>query len=188
MAKTFFRVDRRSFAIGDEVSPEGTYQSRFNDTGQRTEEILENTRASAFGTKPIRVNSVFVFDDLKCAEQYWRTHDKSYLYEAEIDETSVGHVGDMNWVDGIGGELRKTPMAEPDMHKVREQAKKYWQQAETDQPCKEYLVPRAKVLKQLRGLSDLKSYIRQHVAKHDWTSDGSIEDLTGVGKALESDE
>ena len=40
--------------------------------------------------------------DQACAERYWRTHDKRYLYEVEIDEDAILHRADMHMVDAIG--------------------------------------------------------------------------------------
>jgi hypothetical protein len=84
--KPYYRVDRRDVAEDGELLPEGDYQSGFDDVGKQTERILEDIRAAEFSEKPQRARSLFVTDKLDCAESYWRTHDKRYLYEIEIDE------------------------------------------------------------------------------------------------------
>jgi hypothetical protein len=176
-AKPYYRVDGRKFAPKADIYPDLNGQTEFDDVRKRTEEILEKVRAEQFPTKPFRSDSLFITDDLDCAEQLWRTHDKKYLYKVSIDEKSVAHRGDMNWVDEIGAELRRAPMMEPDLKKIYEMAKKYWREEKTQQPCNEMLLPNAKNERQLRGLSDLKAHISKHVSKHNWKSEESIEDL-----------
>jgi hypothetical protein len=138
------------------------------------EETIEAERAN-YPNKPNRAGSLFAFDDEKCAESYWRTHDKSYLYEVEINEALIGHCGDMHWTDAIGAIFRR--IGEPDQEKARQFAKGYWEGEATERPCREYLLPQAKTIKKLRGLSDMKAWVRSQVTTRKSTGADSVEEL-----------
>jgi len=175
--KQCYRVDRRDVAPGGELGAEGDYQSGFDNVGKQAETILEAVRASEFPGKPQRANCLFVTDDSECAESYWRTHHKRYLYEVTVDEDAIMHRGDMHLVDAIGAELKRAMLAEPDQAKCRELARKYWRQEETEKPCPEFLVDRARVTRRLRDLSDLKAYIRSQITGYDPADEPSIESM-----------
>jgi hypothetical protein len=177
--RKYYRVDKRDAAPGEELPAEGNYQQGFDEVGQKAEAILEKVRAATFTEKPARADSIFVTDDLACAESYWRTHDKRYLYEVDIDENAIKHRGDMNWVDAIGGEIKKAILTEPDEARCGELARKYWQGEMSEKPCREFLLDNVTAGNRLKGLSDLKGYAASQVTRHDWKSDESIEDLIG---------
>jgi hypothetical protein len=174
MTRRYFHVDRRCLAPGQTILPEGTYQNSFRDAAKKMEEMIEAERAN-YPAKPNRADSLFAFDDEKCAESYWRTHDKSYLYEVEIDQASIGHCGDMHWTDAMGAIFRR--IGEPDLEKARQFAKSYWEGEETEKPCREYLLPQAKTIKKLRGLSDKKAWVRSQVTTGKSAGADCVEDL-----------
>jgi hypothetical protein len=108
MMKKCYRADARSFAPGDAMEPQKTYQEAFNvpgrEHGKAMEGLLEGCRPE---DRPRRSDCLFVFENEVAAERYWRTNDGLFLYEVEIDESEVRHRGDMNLTDAIGGEYRK---------------------------------------------------------------------------------
>lgn len=158
--KKYYRVDRRDVAENEELPPEGDYQSGFDNIGKQAEVILEKIRAAEFPNKPQRADSLFVTDDQTCAESYWRTHDKRYLYQVEI-----------------GDELKKAIPNTPDYAKCDELARKYWRSEKTVEPCPEYLLEKVRARKRLKGLSDMKAHVRSHVPQHDWTYDVNDDEL-----------
>lgn len=176
-AKHYYRVDKRDVADGDELPAEGNYQSEFDNIGKQAEAILEGVRVSEFPSKPARADSVFVTNDLPCAEWYWRTHDKRYLYEVDVDEDAIKHRGDMNWVDAIGDELKRAMTTKPDDARCRELARKYWNEEMSDRPCPEFLLDSVKVQTRVKDLSDLKGYVRSHVPRYDPTQDETDEEM-----------
>ncbi len=113
----YYRADRRCFKPKDVMRPEGTYQNHFKEAGKAMEKALEDARPRH--KKPNRKESLFVFDDLEAVQRHWRTHDGSYLYEVEIDEATVSHCGDMEFMDQIGAEFRKQKRS---AHRCRDQA------------------------------------------------------------------
>jgi hypothetical protein len=176
-AKPYFRVDRRAAAPDDELESEGDYQANFEDIGRRAEAILEDVRATEFPSKPRRAGSMFVTDDLASAESYWRTHDKRYLYDVAVDEESITHCGDMNWVDAIGAELKSAILTASNETRCRELARNYWSGVKSERPCPEFMVDKVRVQQQLKGLSDLRAYIASQVKRFDPKDELSVEDL-----------
>jgi hypothetical protein len=177
-----YRVDRRNVASGEDLPAEGNYQQGFDDIGRRAEAILEKVRATKFPDKLARANSIFVTDDLGCAERYWRTHDERYLYEVDVVEENVTHRGDMHLVDAIGHELKRAIVSAPDYAKCEKLALKYWSGEMSEDPCKELLLEKVTAVNRLRGLSNLKAYIASQVTRKDWRHVESIEDVIGVAK------
>ena len=59
------------------------------------------------------------------------------------------------WTDAIGAIFRR--IGEPDLEKARQFAKSDWEGEETERPCREYLLPQAKTIKKLRGVSGHES-------------------------------
>ena len=175
--KKYYRVDRREVAENEELSPEGDYQSGFDNIGKQAEVILEKIWAAEFPNKPQRAGSLFVTDDQACAENYWRTHDKRYLYEVEIDEDAILHRADMHMVDAIGDELKKAIPNTPGYAKCDELARKYWRSERTGDPCAEYLLEKVTGRKRLKDLSDMRAHVRSHVPQHDWTYDVNDDEL-----------
>ena len=177
VAKQYFRVDRRDAAPDDELEAEGDYQANFDDIGRRAGAILEDVRATEFPSKPKRAGSMFVTDDLDCAESYWRTHDKRYLYDVAVDGESITHRGNMNWVDAIGAELRSAILTALNKTRCRELARNYWREVKSEPPCPEFMVGKVRVRQRLKGLSDLKGYIASQVTRYDPKDESSIEEL-----------
>ena len=174
MTKRYYHVDRRCFAPGEVIPPEGTYQDAFVEAAKRMEATLEAERGN-FPGKPRRADSLFVFDELHCAESYWRTHDKSYLYEVEFDEALAGHCGDMHLTDAIGAIFRN--IGDPNLAQAAQLAQKYWRGDQTEKSCPEYLVAQAKTIKKLRGLSDMKAWVRSQISTGSPADELSIEEL-----------
>lgn len=159
--------------------PEGTYQDAFIQAARLMEDTLEAARAE-FPGKPKRADSLFVFDDLHCAESYWRTHDKSYLYEVEVDIGAVEHRGDMHLTDAIGAIFRSVDP--PDLSRATQLAQRYWQGSQSPTPCQEYLVRSAKAVEKIRGQSDMRAWVRSQVSGISSEAGQSIEDLLSSGK------
>jgi hypothetical protein len=177
MAERYFHVDHRCLKELDDVSPHASDNERSHPARRSVEEILEGERAN-FPGKPKRDECVFVFDDERCAEQYWRTHDRSFLYEVAVEASGIKHVGDMNWIDEIGREVRKIDPL--DRKLASEMARKYWSGDRSNAPCNEYLFPAARVIKKLRNRSDLKAWIKSQVTRYDPAQDTSIEELLKI--------
>jgi hypothetical protein len=157
MTKKYYRADKRCLKAGEVMLPEGTYQDRFPVAGKEMEKALDDARPA---NKPNRKESLFVFDDLKAVESYWRSHDGSYLYEVEIDEAALEHCGDMALTDQIGAEFRKPTV---DRARVATLVETYWEERQSERPASEFLVRQARVVAKLKGKSDLKEWVKSQV-------------------------
>jgi hypothetical protein len=161
MVKKYYRADARSFAPGDAMGPQKAYQEAFDvpgrEHGKAMESLLESCRPE---NKPRRSDCLFVFENEVAAKRHWRTNDGLFLYEVEIDESEVRHRGDMNLTDAIGGEYRK--LSTPDQTHVRTLADKYWKGGVCDNACIETLVPHARVVKQIKGRSNVRAFLLEH--------------------------
>jgi hypothetical protein len=173
MTRKYYRADRRPFEPQEIMPPEGTYQNQFDAAGKAMERALEDARPK--DTKPNRKDCLFVFEELNEVESYWRTHDGSYLYEVEIDEDAVLHCGDMQLTDLIGAEFRK-PIGVPDLDRVANLARTYWDGGRSTSPVLEWLVPSAKVVTELKGKSDMKAYVRSQITTYKSRGPPTIED------------
>ena len=54
-------------------------------------------RATLIDGENIRNNSVYTWADEKLARRLWPFSRKKYLYELEIENSNIRHIGDLNW-------------------------------------------------------------------------------------------
>jgi hypothetical protein len=174
--KKLYRVDRGAFKPGELISPAGNYQDRFAGFGKAMEDLLEKERPTT--TKPDRKKSLFLFKEEREADRYWRTNDGRYVYEVEIDESTILHRGDMNLTDAIGKEFRKAEYGgNPNQDLATALAKRYWREPPGSGACIEILVASATARQLVRSKSNLKEYIKSQVTSGGVADVEPIEDI-----------
>lgn len=106
---TYFHSNRRILGIGALVEP-GNYGRLVTQAGESgphwvREAVLEGVRSKRFPTKPSRLSSCFVTDNIETALFYHRHHcSEGYLYAVEIDDPSQPtHIGDFNCIQPLPG-------------------------------------------------------------------------------------
>src|SRR5690348_4665973 len=99
MRPVYYRADKRIFAAADVIPPIGEFSERHNDIGKKMEALLDLQRPN---NKPVRRDSLFLFEELEAAKKYWSKMTGGLLYEVEADATSILHRGDMELTEEIG--------------------------------------------------------------------------------------
>lgn len=131
-----FRADKRQFVVGQSIRTADEFADR-NPDGRRLEEALDSMRPSG---KPARIGSLFLFENFRVAELHWAKMSGGVFYECEIEESAIGHRGDMRLVDLAGEALREG--RDPAPH-----VQSYWAGEGTPRPRWELLVAEATVTK-----------------------------------------
>ncbi len=134
---TYFRVDKRLFAVGECIETANQYYSKFVGIAKDVEDALENFRPKS---KPQRTTCLFLFEDEICARMHWSMMKDGKLYEASIDECCIFHRGDMALMD----RMKDTAESGGDLSLL---AKQYWNGEFGEKPEIELLVPSAIVVK-----------------------------------------
>lgn len=154
MSKTFWRVDTRPFADGEEILPAKNYQDAFNDDGKKTEALFEEQRPA---NKPVRASALFLFEELEDALFYASKKTAARLYLVSADDGDILHRGDMTHIDTINKHFT-------DGQEIGHEVADYWSGAVAAKPCMEVLATKAVVLSE-RHTSERElhtSYYRGH--------------------------
>ena len=130
---THYRVDKRLFAIGDEITTAQEYYDKFDGTRKAVEDMLESRRPD--GKEP-RTSCLFVFEEEVCAKKHWSMMKDGKLYQVAIDEARVFHRGDMAIMD----EMKIIVEAEKDIGAA---ADAYWRGEVGNKPVIEIMVSSA---------------------------------------------
>lgn len=129
----FFRVDRRSFQIGDVINPPDiSYQDTLNQKGQTIERILTDEKPKDKICD--RKTQLFLFTELSDAIRFLNLMENSKIYKVEkVEETTCFHRGDMNWT-----EVMNTFDGNEEVQ--RQFANHYWEGTRMFKPCWELIV------------------------------------------------
>ena len=92
----YYRVDKRVFSLGEEVTSAQEYYEKFTDSAKVVEDTLELTRPQ---TKKQRTECLFIFESEVSARKHWSKMTDGKLYRVEIEEANVCHRGDMAMLD-----------------------------------------------------------------------------------------
>lgn len=125
-----FRVDNRSFQVGDIVFPQSIYQHKLNETRLLVEQILEDNRPS---NKPPRNSILMLFTSFNNALRHWTHQSGSKFYRTCISENDILHVGDYNKVEELFQNIN-------DLSSANEIASDYWNGIITNNPIEEVFV------------------------------------------------
>jgi len=93
-----FRQDDRDFQPGELLRPWGDHFATLADENRGAEDALRTYEASS---SEVRSNSIYTWRDRAFAERTWPISGKTYLYELEVEECRVRHVGDVNCFTAI---------------------------------------------------------------------------------------
>jgi hypothetical protein len=139
----YYRVDKRQFLVGDEITTAQEYYNHFTGAAKIVEDSLEEFRPDS---KAPRTDCLFVFCDEYCARKHWSKMSGGKLYVVEIDESSIHHRGDMALMDRMK-ELTEEGNA------IEELAASYWSGECSSTPEIEIMVPSA-IVKEVLSTSD----------------------------------
>jgi hypothetical protein len=153
-----YRTDSREFEPGEEFTSRGDHRDELPDEHKR--EAEDAIRAARDDGAKIRSDSLYTYRSLELATNDWkaRSKDRRHLYELEIDESNIVHVGDLMIYFDVIADVR----AHRDSTAT---ASKYWDAAPSERNT-EYLVRKATVIRQIHNASDWKSPAQRAVEKH----------------------
>jgi hypothetical protein len=150
MAKiTVYRTDARTFEPGCSIASQGDHRNELPDEAKR--EAEDAIRAGQLNGERIRADSLYTYGSADLAQSDWQFRPKEaprHLYELEIDEVDIVHVGDLQIYYAVIADIRAKRDA---AHSVE----RYWTAHPSDK-YKEYLVTTATVVKQLKNASEWK--------------------------------
>jgi hypothetical protein len=127
-----YRADKRDFNVGTEISTAREFIIKNPQGSHRVEDLFEFKRPS---NKPMRSESLFLFENLEVAKKHWSEMIDGNLYEVEVDNSSILHRADMQLVD-----LAFRTENESELERC---AADYWMGKETNNPRIEVLVKKA---------------------------------------------
>ncbi len=132
--QTFYRADKRDFAVGEVVGSAGEFLTKNPEGSQDVEDVLEETRPERYPSR----NQLYVFENIQDAKKHWSKMTGGKLYEVLVENRHILHRGDMSLVDMA---FRSRDTAEI----VRQFARRYWSGEVTEKPVIELLVQSARV-------------------------------------------
>jgi hypothetical protein len=93
MTKTVYRYDDEDYPDGQLVRSRG---DSF-DILTKVEKVVElGIRALLPDGANVRGASLYTWEDEVVARRLWKLSGKKYLYELEVDDASIRHIGDLN--------------------------------------------------------------------------------------------
>ena len=140
---TVYRVDKRDFLEGVTIESANQFQILNPNGSEQIEHIFERCRPES---KPKRIGSLFLFEDLIVAKKHWSKMADSKLYEIQIESSSIQHRGDMRLVDEA--------FLCADQSCIESCANRYWSGIETTTPRMELLVTSASISKLISADQD----------------------------------
>lgn len=131
-----YRVDKRKFQVGEEITPNTSFEEILQDEKREMEKLLNQQRPSGI---PERKQCLFLFQDLICALRFYSKYG-GFIYGVSVKEPYFK--GDMNKLDNILDLFRFTDNYDLQMTAVNE----YWKDGtHTFSPCYEILAASAYV-------------------------------------------
>jgi hypothetical protein len=93
MAKIVYRYDNEDYVDGHLICSRGDSFNMLTDV----EKVVElRIRELLPDGANIRGNSLYTWEDETVAQRLWGYSRKQYLYELEVDEANIRHVGDLD--------------------------------------------------------------------------------------------
>lgn len=104
-----YRYDNECYKDGEITRPRGDFFSTLTDSEKQVELAIRSTLPDGAN---IRSTSVCTWANENLAKRLWPRSRKKYLYELEIDDFNIRHIGDLNWYSAAkdavnSGELPK---------------------------------------------------------------------------------
>ena len=147
-----FRVDKRTFNVGDIITPQTNFEHCLKGGGLEVEKLIDKCRPSQI---PERNKCLFLFTELFGALRFWSKYG-GIIYG--VLAGNIFHRGDMNKLDNILDLYRY--IGDDDKEGiVIAAANEYWKcGTHTFQPCYELLVDKAEVRKVICTDSELEKF------------------------------
>lgn len=147
MDNMIYRVDKRSYKVGDIILPQTVFEEQLTNEKLKMEEMLNLKRTPGI---PERSKCLFLFHDLQGALRFYSKYGGN-VYGVIING-QIFHRGDMNKLDNI---LDLFKFIDEDREGILDAAvSTYWKEGiHTFNPCYEILVESAKVVEILCDIS-----------------------------------
>jgi hypothetical protein len=94
MARVVYRYDDEEFKDGQLISSRGDSFGTLTDTEKIVEGSLRTVLPDGAN---VRGGSLYTWQEENVARRLWQLSGKKYLYELEIDESDIRHIGDLNY-------------------------------------------------------------------------------------------
>jgi len=157
---TYYRVSKKDYCKDAEIGPSGNSSSLDTEIGRHIEAVLELVRSAEFPDKPKRLDGVFLFSDERCAQRYWWRMTDGRIYTVKTDEADILHSGDMMLLHEMEGALKGDRDA-------TELARRYWRGENSQKPCEELLVTKAKIDEEVTPTSRVGVFNKLYKVSHD---------------------
>ncbi|MDQ8176971.1 MAG: hypothetical protein P3A58_06325 [Gemmatimonadota bacterium] len=145
---TAFHTSKTLYNTGDMIAASIDFFSKLKKKPAHLEvERVFQDRAPA--GKPKRSESRYVFRDLDSAQNWAEERLERRLYQVELPAEALEHQADWRWLEHGLKALRRG-----DMDALHDAADSYWRGDFTDEPCIEWLVSEAVVVRELPTVSE----------------------------------
>lgn len=91
--KIVYRYDNNDYEDGEIIHPSGDTFDILTEVEKVVEVAIRKTLPDGVS---IRGASIYTLEDETVAKRLWKLSHRNYLYELEIDEDSIRHIGDLN--------------------------------------------------------------------------------------------
>lgn len=152
--KTLYHYSTQDYEPGHLITQETDHCERLTDTQRATEHEL---RAHSPKAAEKRATCVYAWESREMAEIGWSHKKNTHLYELEVDENDVRHVGDVDIFTAMEEALRKK---EP----VDALRRDYWESKRTGKRI-EILASKAKVVRKLKDSSERLTPMQRAIRK-----------------------
>jgi hypothetical protein len=140
---TLYHYSTKHYETGRPITQETDHYGRLTESQRRVEDEL---RAHSSEAAEKRATSVYAWESLEMAETGWCHKEGTHLYELEVDENDVRHVGDLDIFAAMATALTKN---EP----VDAFRRDYWAGKRTGKRI-EILASKARVVRKLKDSSE----------------------------------
>ena len=137
-----FRIDNRTFEVGDTILPQNDYQNKLDYTRILVEQLLENNRPT---NKPARNSILMLFKEFKYAHHHWTIQKDAKFHKTEIAENEILHIGDYNKVEEMFNNINKAEQIALD----------YWNGVMTENP-KEEIFANSAIVSEIKSNSEIE--------------------------------
>jgi hypothetical protein len=136
-----YRYDNEEYGEDTIIRSRGDSFSILTEFQKQVELAIRSTLVDGVN---IRSNSVYTWADEKLARRLWPFSGKKYLYELEIENSNIRHIGDLNWYSAAEDAIKAQVSPESAVEKY---CSGELAGAPYTQPRIEVLVSEARVLK-----------------------------------------
>jgi hypothetical protein len=149
--KTLYHYSTKDYEPGHLITQETDHYERLTDTQRATEDEL---RAHSPEAAEKRATCVYAWESREMAEIGWCHKKGTHLYELEVDENDIRHVGDIDIFTAMEG--KKEP--------VDALRRDYWEGKRTGKRI-EILASKAKVVRKLKDSSERLTPMQRAIRK-----------------------